>query len=257
MANDPYAAPKAHVADTPGTPIDEGNFLPEGQPVPTGNGLSWIGAGWGLFKQQPGMWILVMIILAALTIVLGLIPFLSIVLTVIGPVLAGGLMIGCRSLEEGSGLEVGHVFAGFREHTGKLVLVGLFNIGAWLLVAVVIFLVVGGSVFALRTADADPTASVTGAVLAGLIGLALGIPIYMAIWFAPALITLGGMEVGAALKASFFACLKNILPFLVYGIVGFVLAIVASIPIMLGWLVLGPVLIGSVYAGYRDIFYAP
>jgi uncharacterized membrane protein len=64
------------------------------------------------------------------------------------------------------------------------------------------------------------------------------------------------MDVAAALKASFFACLKNIVPFLVYGIVGFVLAIVASIPVMLGWLVLGPVFIASVYTAYRDIFYA-
>jgi uncharacterized membrane protein len=165
-------------------------------------------------------------------------------------------MIGCRAIEEGGALEIGHIFAGFREHTGKLILVGLFNIGAWLLVMLVIFLLVGGSVFALRTAGADPGAGAASAALAGLIGLALGIPIYMAIWFAPALITLNGMDVAAALKASFFACLKNIVPFLVYGIVGFVLAIVASIPVMLGWLVLGPVFIASVYTAYRDIFYA-
>jgi len=254
MATDPYAAPRAPVADAPGMPM-EGNFVSEGQSVPAGNGVSWIGAGWGIFKQQPGMWILVILILVVLML-LGAIPLLNIVLALIGPVLIGGLMIGCRSIEEGTGLEVGHLFAGFREHAGKLILVGLFNVGAWLLVMLIIFLVVGGSVFALQSTGADPAASAATAALAGLLGLALGVPIYMAIWFSPALITLNGMDVGAALKASFLACLKNIVPFLLYGVVMFLLMIVASLPFMLGWLVLGPVFIASVYTGYRDVFYA-
>ena len=41
---------------------------------------------------------------------------------------------------------------------------------------------------------------------------------------------------------------------LVYSLVGLVLAIAASIPLGLGWLVLGPMFGGSVYASYRDIF---
>jgi hypothetical protein len=32
-------------------------------------------------------------------------------------------------------------------------------------------------------------------------------------------------------------------------------AIVATIPLALGWLVLGPVLAATLYASYRDIFY--
>lgn len=251
MATDPYAAPRAHVADAPGAPI-EGRFMPDGQSLPAGNATAWIGAGWNLFKQQPGMWILAIIIL----LVLGIIPIVNLVLTLLGPVVVGGLMIGCRSIEEGNGLEVGHLFAGFREHAGKLVLVGVFNIVAWMLVMLIIFMLVGGSIFAVQTAGADPAAGAAGAGLAALIGLALGIPIYMAIWFAPALIALNGMEVAAALKASFFGCLRNMVPFLLYGIVMFVLMILASLPVMLGWLVLGPVLIASVYAAYRDIFYA-
>lgn len=254
MATDPYAAPKAHVADTPGSPM-EGNFEPEGRAVSAGNGWTWITAGWDIFKQQPGMWILVVIIFLALMVLAGMIPIVNLVVGLLGPVFVGGLMIGCRAMEEGGELEVGHLFAGFREHAGKLVLVGLFNVGAWLLVAVLIFLLAGGGVFAMRHTGAELVAGATGAVLGGLIGLALGIPIYMAIWFAPALIAVSGMEVGPALKASFFGCLKNVVPFLVYGVMMFVLAIVASIPVMLGWLVLGPVLIASVYTGYRDIFY--
>jgi len=57
-----------------------------------------------------------------------------------------------------------------------------------------------------------------------------------------------------AMKASFAACLTNVMPFLIYGLVVMGLAIAAVIPFGLGFLVLGPILIGSVYASYRDIF---
>ena len=43
-------------------------------------------------------------------------------------------------------------------------------------------------------------------------------------------------------------------PFLIYSIVLLVLGIVAAIPLGLGWLVLGPVAIASVYVAYRDIY---
>jgi uncharacterized membrane protein len=56
------------------------------------------------------------------------------------------------------------------------------------------------------------------------------------------------------MKASFAGCLRNVVPFLVYGVVGVLLAIVASIPFGLGWFVLLPVTIASLYASYCDIF---
>jgi len=43
-------------------------------------------------------------------------------------------------------------------------------------------------------------------------------------------------------------------PFLLYGLVGIGLAIVASIPFGLGWFVLLPVTIASMYTSYCDIF---
>jgi hypothetical protein len=40
----------------------------------------------------------------------------------------------------------------------------------------------------------------------------------------------------------------------VYGLIFMGLAIVASIPFLLGWLVLGPVIAGSWYASWRETF---
>ena len=95
----------------------------------------------------------------------------------------------------------------------------------------------------------------TTLLLAVLVMLALSLPLYMAMWFAGPLIVLAQFEIVPALKTSFFACLKNILPFLVWSIAIFFLALFASIPLFLGWLLLGPVLMASIYLGYRDIFH--
>ena len=59
------------------------------------------------------------------------------------------------------------------------------------------------------------------------------------------------------MKLSFVGCIRNILPFLLYGVVWIGLAIVATIPFLLGWLVLGPVTVASIYASYCDIFEDP
>jgi uncharacterized membrane protein len=90
-----------------------------------------------------------------------------------------------------------------------------------------------------------------------LVALLLAIPLLMAFWFAPALIVLRGEEPFAAMKASFNACLRNIPPFLVYGLVGLLFAILATIPLGLGWFVLAPVYVATIYASYKDIFGEP
>jgi len=79
----------------------------------------------------------------------------------------------------------------------------------------------------------------------------------MAAWFAPALVVFQGEGVIDSMKGSFAGCLKNIVPFLVYGVAFFLLAIVATIPLALGWLVLGPMISASVYTSYRDIYLKP
>ena len=59
------------------------------------------------------------------------------------------------------------------------------------------------------------------------------------------------------MKASFAACLRNVPPFLVYGLLGVAFAVVASIPLGLGWLVLLPVYAATTYTSYKDIFGEP
>ena len=48
--------------------------------------------------------------------------------------------------------------------------------------------------------------------------------------------------------------ISRVLPFLLYSIIMLVASIIATLPLMLGWLVLGPILVASIYTAYRDIY---
>jgi uncharacterized membrane protein len=77
----------------------------------------------------------------------------------------------------------------------------------------------------------------------------------MAMFFAPSLVALDRVPVLKALGLSFSGCLKNILPFLIYGLIALVLVMLGSLPLMLGLLVVLPVLTIAIYTSYRDIYY--
>jgi len=259
MPVDPYAAPKSRVADVPNAGAD-GEFVATGRSVAAGNGWTWITDAWELFKGQKGSWIGLFVLLAVIVIALNILPFVGpFLLIFLSPVLYGGVMLGCDSLRDGGDLTIGHLFAGFSSHTGRLIGVGVATLAAFIGVFVVVMVVFGidmaRTMMGTQPSPAQMQAMGLRFLLVPLIILALSVPIYMAVWFATPLIVLNDFSVGDALKASFSACLRNMLPFLVFGIAFFLLAIVASIPLLLGWLVLGPVLLASIYTGYRDIFY--
>jgi len=225
--------------------------------VDAGQGWAWIVNGFELFKKQPGNWVVIAIILIVIMMVLAFIPFLGAIATyLLMPVFTGGLMLGCRSLARSGTLEINHLFAGFQTRTGELVTLGAIGIAAGIVMMLpVLAITFFGAFFG---ASAGGAAGMGGMgvsfLLALLIVLALSILLSMALWFAPALVALGGVAPIAAIKQSFAACLKNFIPFLVYGLVVMVLGIVAMIPLGLGWLVLIPVLAASVYTAYQDIF---
>jgi uncharacterized membrane protein len=235
------------------------NFLPDGRGVAAGRGWAWIVEGWGLFRREPGPWIALIVVAALVFIGLALVPFLgSLAAMVLAPVFAAGFVIACRDEEEGRGVQVSHLFAGFRTHFGTLVSIGLIYLAITVVIALVVGLATGAGIWTLLGGgDADP-AAVAGAgltvLLAFLVMLALLLPVFMALWFAPALVVFHDRSAGESMKSSFIACLKNVVPFLLYGVIAFLLAMLASIPFGLGWLVLGPVLAASLYTGYRDIF---
>jgi uncharacterized membrane protein len=244
-----------------------------GAPVPrsleAGAGVSWIGEGWQVFKAAPGVWIAVALIFALLMVGVGLIPFVGWIAThALAPVLVGGMMLGCHGLARGEPLRLGHLFDGFASpRLSPLLIFGLINLGVWFVVLMLGFALFAGALGmdvldAIGTSDMlDPDLDIQLAMRAGFAGLAaIGLTLIVAAvlsmfwWFAPALIVIDGLGPWQAMKTSFTGCLANAVPLLLYGLVMIVLAIAATIPMGLGWLVLGPVIIGSLYASWRQVF---
>ncbi len=236
-----------------------GNFHAEGRTVDAGHGWDWIAEAFALFRRQPGMWILIVLLAGILFIAISMVPVLgSLASALLFPIFGAGVMLGCKALDQGGTLELAHLFAGFQQRTGDLVLVGVFNLVCWVLIAFTVAAVVGGGVFmGMMRGDLQGAGiSIASMLIAVLLVAGLSVPLYMATWFAPVLIVLRDVAPVAALKASFFACLRNWIPFLLYSVVLLLLCLVAAIPAGLGYLVLIPVLAASVYTAYRDIFCA-
>jgi hypothetical protein len=232
-------------------------FIAAGRSVPAGNGWLWIVDGWNLFKRQPGIWLVQMLIMYVMFVI----PFLGLLVSIVlGPPLIAGLMIGCRVLDEGGSLKVEHLFAGFREHFGKLLAIGLLYLAAVVVISLVTGLIAGFHLFGLLAGGRSDPAALAGAaltiLLALLVMLGLLVPVVMALWFAPALVVFNQQGPVAALCSSFAGCLRNIVPFLIYGVILLIPSIVATVPYMLGWLLLGPIVVGSTYKAYRDIYFS-
>lgn len=259
----PYATPESPL--TTGSPA-QAELLTEPRKVTAGRGWGWIAGGFDLFKLDPWIWIVNSLILFVILFLLGLVPLGSIASYLLHPIFQGGLMLGCYALDSGGRLQVEHLFAGFKTNAGSLAAVGglyiLGSIAIAIVVMLLIFLLGGRDIFGLVSAvesgtQPNPQETVQLAylgIIAVLIGLALIVPLAMAIWFAPALVVFHSLGAVEAMKLSFRGCLRNILPFLIYGLIALVLMVLAIIPVLLGLLVLVPTLIASIYIGYKDIF---
>jgi uncharacterized membrane protein len=268
----PYNTPEAEL-----TQSMEGDMTGP-QSVVAVNGFKWVGKGWWHFKQAPISWLVVSLIWFVLILVISSIPFLGVVaINVLTPVLIAGLMIGCYEQDQGDDFSLSHLFAGFANNAGQAVMVGVFYLLFLIFLFTGLGLLLFGSIGDLAALQGNPEAIamvfLSPSVQIGiLVGALLIIPVMMAYLFAPALVVLDDMTAWEAMKASFMGCLKNILPLFLYsfaalaviimGITPFALLLLAISPIfivfsfILGMLVITPILIASIYAAYRDIYYS-
>jgi uncharacterized membrane protein len=235
--------------------------------VASARGAAWLVEGFNYFRHSPGAWIGSIIILVVINIALGIFPLFGfLIMQLVMPVFIGGLILGCREIGNGGSLQINHLFAGFKGYFGGLVVVGLiYTLGGIFIImsmVLVMFITIGLDVIS-NAINGDTTLMIEylnntdylrSILLVILIGLFFYVPLLMAFWFAPALIVLDGQSPLQSMKYSFLGCLKNIMPFLIYGLVGLVLSLLATIPLMLGWLILMPMIIASIYLAYIDIY---
>lgn len=238
--------------------------------VDASHGWRWITAGMGIFRKNPMLWLLLIAVLFIGSRVLLAIPVLGMIAVLVAPNFLAGLAHGAEALSQGKPLRFGYLASGFLRNAARLVTIGGVSLVGQFLTLMAMVLIGGeaiGSVAKTMTATgATPEtiqamrAAAPGLMLALLVGFALSVPLMMAVWFAPLLVFFNDLKPVPALLLSLSACVRNILPFLVYGM-AVLLPVVILMPVSLAarqpdlalWL-LAPVLVPSIYAGYRDMF---
>jgi uncharacterized membrane protein len=176
-------------------------------------------------------------------------------------------MIGARDLQRGEELELAHLLSGLQHNAQGLVALGGINLVAQILINILVISLIkmagGGTLIKLiQQHEQEPTvlaqamSNVDLRLLfdASMVGLVLSLLLLMAMIFAPMLVIFQHTTPVGALKTSFVACVRNLIPLIVCGLLLLLLAVVASMPMMLGWLVLLPIIIASIYVIYIDLF---
>lgn len=228
--------------------------------------IEWIKTGYRLFTPAilPWMGMSAAFFLAAFGI--GLIPVVGpLALYLLSPFLVAAYMAAAQAAERGEPTGLIHVGAGFRRGRNALLTIGVVYLVVHLMVGQVMTLIGGDAVERLLTLSTHPQemdpdamrAALDQAMPAVLTGTVLITPLFMATWFAPALVLFADFPPGKAMFWSLWACLVNWRPMLLYGLLLSLLGMVALIiPFGLGLLLFIPMAMTSTYAAYRTQFIA-
>ncbi len=241
-------------------------------------GWRWVGDSYRMFRAAPLPWLLQLIGLFVFWVMFTVVPFFGgVVGTVLGPVFAGGILLGCAELARTGRLPLDSLIRGFQDASfGQLALLGLLNLAASIAVGIVLsilFLVLLGA--SLLSSGLDFGGDIMGQLgdlmagdglwrrlQASLVGIFLMLSVsvvlagltLMAFWFAPARIIFDGQTATAAIADSFSACFKSFRGLTTFGLGMAGLGLLACIPMLLGLLVVIPMSLASTYVVYCGVF---
>lgn len=223
--------------------------------VSPGDSINWFKGGWKIFTADIANWVLMALIFAVIVVVLNFIPFIGVVaLFVMMPLFFGGMLSAAQKADQGRSIEIMDLFALFKDEQRRtpLIILGLIM----LVVVFLLGMIIGGTMMSsmkpMTGGDVPMMPQIgAGGFLVGIVGSVLSAMLFM---FATPLVLFKKMSAIDAIKTSFMTCVKNFLPFILFLVIYFLLAIVAAIPFGLGFLVLMPVMIAAIYVAYKNIF---
>ncbi len=279
-AFNPYAAPRADLHSARRRDGDSrGIWRDIGRSVPAGHGIRWLKDAWRLVSRRLGMWLgawlLWVLCWVLMAFLLNLLPspigsiLNSVLQILLGPILAGGMMLLAHRQHEDQDCGALDVFAGFQSCPGHLALLGLlqllYSFGVGMLA--VITAVLAGSMLGKIAVIA---------LLVIVIGL-LMLPLSAAAVVAPTLVAVAGHSPWQALYQGCMAAFRNwrpiLLNFLVIACIPLLSGIVALFTMSAGHrisavigvaflavtalycLCLGIIAEAMIYTAVRDIFY--
>jgi len=239
--------------------------------VSAGQGWQWYVEGWRLFLTRPGTLYLVLILFLLVQLAITIVPLVgSIVATLIAPAMIGGVYLvldrirqirsdmRVDALAREQSISAGLLFEGLKHPSRRkpFLVLGVLSLLFNLLLASVLISAISMPMDPEAIENQEQLVQALMAAPMGIWLLLIGLwaAYMMAMTFAIPLVALREASATEAIKASIGAILGNIMPFLLYGLIGFGLMMVAMIPMGLGFIILIPVLFASVFSAFIDLF---
>jgi hypothetical protein len=263
-------------------------------------GIYWFKQSYAMLSAHRGRWLMMLVAYYFLLGLVDMVPYIGqISVPLLKPVFAVGFLAAAWAQERGGAPDLKQLFEGFRSNLRALLPLGAFLLVGIMLAILASSLVDGGKLIAVLTSPpASPPIPTDGADAAAASGEstvaesvlsdprvqggmlfagACGLPVLLALWFAPALVVFQDCGVRQALTTSLRAALANWKPIAVYGLLVFFwggivpgmsaaliamvapksLAFVIALLAMLPYICLFTATLHiSDYVAYRDIFHA-
>jgi hypothetical protein len=231
----------------------------------------WLVEGASIFSKASVMWVLLLVALFISSRLLLIVPVMGIAIALVTPNFIAGLAHGAQALGQGKPLRFGYLTSGFLKSAVPLITTGILSLVGQILI-LLLMAQIGGDAFNSilgAMSNGTPTDATTqqtvreaapNAILAALTGFVLMTLLMMAMGFASLLVFFDGLRPLPAFWLSLRACAKNLLPFLLYGVI-LLTPILALMPLTvaagqpdLGLWLISPLLMTSLYACYKDVF---
>jgi len=190
--------------------------------LPALHGWLWVMHGFALFRAYAALWLLLLFLYWVALLLSGLIPLVGpLAALCLIPGIGAGLMVACQAAQQRQAPTLRHVIEPLRRNRKGQLQLGLVYL-AGTLVALAASSVADGGLFLRASLFGVERAVVMQAApaftLAFFVFMVVLAPVMVGFWFAPALVHWQGMPPAKALFFSFFACLRNWRPFLVYAL---------------------------------------
>ncbi len=195
------------------------NLLDTPQNCPAGRGMAWIKQAWLLLKQALGNFlllgflnILILGIVNAGLSAIGLETASNIIIGCLATLLGAGIITAAAAQAETGEMEVSQLFEGFRRNTSQLcILIALTTVIGLAIILLIKQLFPIKTSLSLLEIQSIETKRIT-------IQIILEMSVNTMLWFTLPLIMLHDIPAIAAIKTSFSAVIKNILPITVTSI---------------------------------------
>ncbi|MDH5432737.1 MAG: BPSS1780 family membrane protein [Gammaproteobacteria bacterium] len=192
--------------------------------------LSWFAEGFKMLGKNPGAWIasVVASFVASLVIIMIITRFMGFFsIFLLPPFFTAGFMFACYQLKYYDTFEIGFIFKGFEEKFIQLGILGLFfSLGGMLAFYLSINLseFLGYKVYAPDGKLFGTNPQYTENYISDHINtislfFILLIPIFIGLWFAPAIVIFSEIKALKAIQYSFKAFFKNLIPLIVFFVV--------------------------------------